>query len=143
MTIESRRKIRLGLIITTIMLNLAGTAFPQSKSSIQSEDELRHHLAIIRDAIHRYKTAADRGMFQIPVGSQGYPPDLDTLVKGVVLDNGTKLTFIHNIPLDPITKGEWGVRSTTYGNSQGDHNVSDVYCKSEQVASDGTKYKDW
>jgi hypothetical protein len=37
----------------------------------------------MRDAIDRYKDAADRGGFQTKVDSQNYPPDLETLVKGV------------------------------------------------------------
>jgi general secretion pathway protein G len=37
----------------------------------------------MRDGIDRYKDAADRGAFQIKVGSEGYPPDMETLVKGV------------------------------------------------------------
>jgi len=41
---------------------------------------LRHDLWELRDAIDRYKDAADRGAFQIKVGSEGYPPDLETLV---------------------------------------------------------------
>ena len=65
----------------------------------------------MRDAIDRYKDAADRGAFQIKVDSQGYPPDLDTLVKGVD-SNGKKMRFLRRIPVDPMTgKTEWGLRS--------------------------------
>ena len=56
------------------MMILVGAAFPQAKSSAQSEreQELRHDLSTIRDAIHHYKAAADRGVNQVRVGSQGY-----------------------------------------------------------------------
>jgi len=37
----------------------------------------------MRDAIDRYKDLADRNQIRVQVGSEGYPPDLDTLVKGV------------------------------------------------------------
>ena len=37
----------------------------------------------MRDAIDRYKDAADKGAMQIKADSLGYPPDLDTLVNGV------------------------------------------------------------
>jgi len=33
------------------------------------------------DALDRYKDAADRAAFQIKVGSDGFPPDLETLVR--------------------------------------------------------------
>jgi general secretion pathway protein G len=62
----------------------------------------------MRDAIDRYKDAADRGAFQIKVGSEGYPPDLDTLVNGVDVQ-GKKMRFLRRIPIDPMTsKPEWG-----------------------------------
>ena len=101
---------------------------------------------MMRDAIDRYKDAADRGSFQIKVGSEGYPPDLDTLVKGVDA-NGKKIKFLRHIPVDPMTgKDEWGLRSMqdeASSDSWGGQNVFDVYTKSEGTALDGTKYKDW
>jgi general secretion pathway protein G len=131
--------------VCTVIVILVGGAFSQTKSAIQSEREreLRRDLSTIRDAIHRYKAAADRGAFQIRVGSEGYPPNLEMLVTGVETDSGTKLKFLDRIPADPITRQEWGLRSTKKTNLSGVQNVSDVYCKSDQVASDGTKYKDW
>ena len=65
----------------------------------------------LRDAIDRYKDAADRQAFQIKVGSEGYPPDLETLVKGVDV-GGKKVRFLRQIPTDPMTNStEWGMRS--------------------------------
>ena len=55
---------------------------------------------MMRDAIDKYKDAADRGAFQTKVDSQNYPPDLDTLVKGVDVQ-GKKLKFLRKIPVDP------------------------------------------
>ncbi|MEN3339412.1 MAG: ral secretion pathway protein, partial [Acidobacteriota bacterium] len=86
----------------------------------------------------------------VKAGSEGYPPDLDTLVEGVSVANdasGRKLKFLRRVPRDPITNStEWGKRSysdkpdaTTWGGS----NVYDVYCKSTAKALDGTKYIDW
>ena len=73
--------------------------------------ELRYDLWTMRDAIDRYKDAAERGAFQIKVGSEGYPPDLDTLVKGVDVA-GRKVRFLRKIPVDPMTgRAEWGQRS--------------------------------
>ena len=102
-------------------------------------------LWMIRDAIDRYKDAADRGAFQLKVGSEGYPPDLDTLVNGVDVA-GKKIKFLRQIPVDPMTKQEWGMRpcrTILTSDSWGGQNVFDVYSKSDQTALDGTKYKDW
>jgi general secretion pathway protein G len=92
-----KRKLPVALILSTALTaTLVATAFSQAKSALQSEreQELRRDLSTIRDAIHRYKAAADRGAFQIRVGSEGYPPNLETLVTGVETDSGTKLKFL-------------------------------------------------
>jgi general secretion pathway protein G len=100
----------------------------------------------MRDAIDRYKDAADRGAFQTKVGSDGYPPDLQTLVDGVDV-NGKKLRFLRKIPVDPMTNStEWGMRSMQDdpdSDSWGGQNVFDVYTKSQATGMDGTKYKEW
>src|SRR5208282_685443 len=100
------------IVATAIMAILVGAAFPLAKNAVQREreHELRQDLWMMRDAVDRYKDAADRGAFQIKVGSEGYPPDLDTLVTGVDVQ-GKKLKFLRRIPVDPITKQEWGLRS--------------------------------
>jgi general secretion pathway protein G len=101
----------------------------------------------MRDAIDRYKDAADRNMFQTKLDSQGYPPDLEELVKGVEAQGGKKIRFLRSIPVDPMTKSkEWGLRSMQDdpdSDSFGGQSVFDVYTKSTGVALDGTKYKDW
>jgi general secretion pathway protein G len=100
----------------------------------------------MRDSIDRYKDAADRGAFQIKVGSEGYPPDLQTLVDGVDV-NGKKVRFLRRIPVDPMTGStDWGLRSMQddpKSDSWGGQNVFDVYSKSEATALDGTKYNEW
>ena len=135
------------IVSTAILAILVGAAFPLVRITIyrEREHELRQNLWMIRDAIDRYKDAADRGAFQIKVGSEGYPPDLDTLVTGVDVA-GKKIKFLRRIPVDPMTKQEWGIRSMQDdkdSDSWGGQNVFDVYTKSDQTALDGTKYKDW
>ena len=136
------------IVATGILAILVGAAFPLVKITIyrEREHELREDLWMIRDAIDRYKDAADRGAFQIKVGSENYPPDLDTLVNGVDVA-GKKLKFLRRIPVDPMTKkDEWGMRSMQDdkdSDSWDGQNVFDVYSKSDQEALDGTKYKDW
>src|SRR5438045_3240376 len=101
------------IVAITIMSILTAVALPTVRARImrQRETELRRDLWEMRDAIDRYKDAADRGAFQIKLGSEGYPPDLDTLVKGVDVD-GNKLKFLRRIPIDPMTGNtDWGMRS--------------------------------
>ncbi len=136
------------IVATAILLILTGLAVPLVRLSIQREREreLRYDLWMMRDAIDRYKDAADRGAFQIKAGSQGYPPDLDTLVNGVDVA-GKKLKFLRRIPIDPMTgNAEWGLRSMQddpTSDSWDGENVFDVYSKSQGEALDGSKYKDW
>jgi general secretion pathway protein G len=136
------------IVATTILLILSTMAIPMARVTIkrEKEKELRAALWQLRDGIDRYKDAADRGAFQIKVGSEGYPPDLDTLVNGVDV-GGKKLKFLRRIPTDPMTGNtDWGMRSMQddpNSDSWGGDNVFDVYTKSEGTALDGTKYKDW
>lgn len=136
------------IVATTILMILTTLALPLARVTIKrdKEHELRHDLWEIRDAIDRYKDAADRNAFQTKVGTEGYPPDLDTLVKGVDVQ-GKKLKFLRRIPVDPMTGStEWGMRSMQDdpdSDSWGGQNVFDVFTKSQGTALDGTKYKDW
>jgi len=136
------------IVAMTILMILTAAAVPVVRVTIQrnKERDLRHALWEMRDAIDRYKDAADRGGFQVKVDSQGYPPDIETLVKGVD-SNGKKMRFLRRIPVDPMTgKTEWGQRSMQDepdSDSWGGQNVFDVYTKSEGTALDGTKYKTW
>jgi len=136
------------IIAISILLILMGAAVPIARVSVkrQREVELRRDLWEMRAAIDRYKDAADKNAFQIKLGTEGYPPDLDTLVKGVDAQ-GKKLRFLRRIPVDPMTGNtDWGLRSmqdTPDSESWGGQNVFDVYSKSTGTALDGTKYKDW
>lgn len=132
----------------TILLILTGTAIPLAKVRIkrEKERELRQALWEMRDAIDRYKDAADRGAFQIKLGTEGYPPDLETLVKGVDVQ-GKKVKFLRRIPVDPMTGDtEWGMRAMqddADSTSWGGQNVFDVYTKATGEGLDGTKYSEW
>jgi general secretion pathway protein G len=137
------------IVAATILAILTLMALPLARVTIQREKEkrLRQALWQMRDAIDRYKDAADRGQFQTKVDSNNYPPDLETLVKGVEAQGGKKIRFLRSIPVDPMTKGkEWGLRSMQDdpdSSSWGGQAVFDVYTKSDGVGLDGTKYKDW
>ena len=136
------------LVATTILVVLSTLAVPLARLTIQREKErqLRYALWQMRDSIDRYKDAADRSLFQTKVDSQNYPPDLETLVKGVDAQ-GKKVRFLRQIPVDPMTgTKEWGLRSMQddpESDSWGGQSVFDVFTKSQGTALDGTKYKDW
>jgi general secretion pathway protein G len=137
------------LIVTVAILGLlASAAVPLARWNIkrEKERELRSDLWEMRRAIDAYKDAADKGGIQTKVDSDNYPPDLDTLVKGVEI-KGKKVRFLRRIPVDPMTgKAEWGLRSEQddpNSDSFGGQNVYDVYSKSQGTALNGTKYAEW
>jgi general secretion pathway protein G len=137
------------LVVTvTILAILASAAVPIARFQVkrEKERELRRDLWEMRDAIDRYKDAADKGAFQTKLDSQGYPPDLETLVNGEDVQD-KKLKFLRRIPIDPMTgKAEWGMRSMQddpKSDSYGGQSVFDVYSKSMGTALDGSKYSDW
>lgn len=79
------------LILTVgILLILSTAAIPMFQITIQhrKETELRYDLREMRNAIDRYKDDADKNLIQTAVGSQNYPPDLQTLVDGVNISAG-------------------------------------------------------
>ncbi len=143
------------LVVATILIILASAAMPLAKVSAQRarEVELRRDLREMRTAIDKFKDAADQGLIgslDLKVGSENYPPDLQTLVDGVNAANdatGRKLKFLRRIPVDPMTHTtEWGRRSyqdKPDSRSWGGQNVFDVYTTFDGTALDGTKYKDW
>ena len=143
------------IMVTTVLLVLASMAMPlaQVTAQRQREAELRRALREMRTAIDRFKDSVDQGLIattELQPGSEGYPPDLETLVEGVPAANdasGRKLKFLRRVPIDPMTSSmEWGMRSyqdrpdtTTWGGQ----NVFDVFTTSGGTALDGTKYRDW
>lgn len=152
---RSRGVTYIELIATaTIMMILASAILPMGRVAVrrQREIELRRELRKMRQAIDLYKQAVDQGQIggtDVKLGSEGYPPDLETLVKGVnrVGALERKLKFLRRIPVDPMSgTAEWGLRcyqddpdSTSWC---GD-NVWDVYSKSTAKGLDGTSYNTW
>jgi general secretion pathway protein G len=136
------------MVTVAILAILASVAVPIARFKVKRENErvLRRDLWEMRDAIDHYKDAADKGAFQTKIDSQNYPPDLETLVKGVDVQS-KKLRFLRKIPVDPMTgKTEWGLRSMQddpTSDSYGGQSVFDVYSKSQGTALDGTKYSSW
>jgi general secretion pathway protein G len=139
------------IIASAILLILSSAALPVIRVTIvrQRESELRRDLREIRSAIDRYKDLADQGKIRVATGTEGYPPDLETLVKGVNIGAGTdqKIRFLRRIPIDPMTgRPEWGLRAVqddSDSTSWSEHDVFDVYSKSQATALDGTNYSKW
>jgi len=143
------------LVVSTILLILASAVMPlaQVTSQRQREAELRRSLREMRTAIDRFKDAVDQGIIPTTAlrpGSEGYPPDLETLVEGVSAANdatGRQVKFLRRVPIDPMTNStEWGLRAyqdSPTASSWGGQNVFDVYTTSDGTGLDGTTYRDW
>ena len=145
----------LELIATaTILMILASAILPTAKvmRMRNKEMELRRELRSLRNAIDAYKLAVDQGRIggsDVKLGSEGYPPDLETLVEGVSMVGrlDTKLKFLRRVPVDPMTgKPEWNMRC--YQDDADDtswcgQNVYDVSSMSQGTALDGSKYSEW
>ena len=138
------------LIASAILLVLASAALPTVRFAVvrPKEARLRKELREMRNAIDRYKDLSDRNLIRSAYGSEGFPPDLETLVKGVDYAGGGRVVrFLRRIPVDPMTgRAEWNLQSTQDdpdSTSWGGGNVYDVHSKSQATALDGTKYADW
>ncbi len=135
----------------TIVSILALGALPLAKVVMkrQKEVELRRALRAMRTAIDRYHDYALSGQIEVKYGTEGYPVDLETLVKGVDQLNAVdkRIRFLRRIPIDPMTGAkEWGLRSSQDdwdSTTHGGKNVYDVYSKSRGIALDDSKYSDW
>lgn len=140
------------IIACSILLILASAALPSLRVVVvrQREQQLRENLREMRMAIDRYKDLADRNLIRQKAGSEGYPPDLESLVKITHVGGSgadRPLRFLRRIPVDPMTgRAEWGLRSVqddADSNAWSGDNVFDVYSKSNRTALDGTRYSDW
>jgi general secretion pathway protein G len=143
-----------------ILLILASVILPTARTmhKRQREIELRRVLREMRTAIDEYNCYVQgcpaRGIapgqiagMNLKLGSEGYPPDLETLVNGVELVGGKKKKFLRRIPRDPMTEsGEWGLRcyqDDPDSTSWCGENVFDVYTTSDAQALDETEYSEW
>ena len=136
------------IICVAIVALLASAAIPIARFQVKrtKERDLRRDLWEMRDAIDHYKDAADKGAFITKTDSMGYPPDLETLVNGVEVQD-KKVKFLRRIPVDPMTGNtDWGFRSNqddADSDSFGGQNIFVVHTKSQDTALDGTKYSTW
>lgn len=139
------------VVVASVMAILAAAALPVVKFTVtrQKEADLRHHLREMRDAIDEYKRYVDNGLITMDLGTQGYPPDLETLVEGVEVVGQVDMQkkFLRRVPVDPMTgEAEWGIRSyqdEPDSTSWSGDNVYDVFSLSEGVGLNGVPYSQW
>jgi general secretion pathway protein G len=145
------------IIVLIVLAILASAAIPLVRNGVirEREVELREALRSLREAIDDYKrfveTRPDLLKIQEKRTESGYPPTLQVLVEGIELNtpgaDEKRRRFLRKIPVDPLTgTTEWGLRGftdTPTSTSWNGEDVFDVYSKSDKVALDGTKYKDW
>jgi general secretion pathway protein G len=139
------------VVVCAVMIILASVALPTARVTDRrlKEAELRADLREIRDAIDDYKRHSDAGLIPVDMGTDGYPKELDTLVKGVEIVGqiDKKVKFLRRVPIDPFTgKAEWGLRSyqdEADAQSWGGENVYDVYSLADGVGLNGVAYRKW
>jgi general secretion pathway protein G len=157
------------LVTLTILTILASVALPFTKVSSKrtKEIELRQNLRIIRAAIDTFRLewSRDGDTLTGPVcvknrlsckdvtGPFGYPKSLEVLL-GVKLTGeqantrGTSIKrYLRSIPTDPMTgAADWRARCYRDPPSVKDWCGEDVYyvtTQSQDLALDGTKYREW
>ncbi len=139
------------IVATSVLLILSSAAMPIFRNTVvrNREAELHSDLREIRNAIDKYKDFADKNLIGSEVGSQGYPPDLDTLVNGIDFGGtGTqRIRFLRRIPIDPMTgRADWNLQSVQDDpdtGTWGGHDVFDVHSSSQALAMDGSHYSAW
>lgn len=163
--------------VVAIIGILSAVALPVARFGIrrQKEIELRDRLRKITDAIDRYHELMTMGQMppqpgqpgqpgqptqpgQLPtlrpaqmqaLGSDGYPKDLEELLKGVTMSDGKTVRLIRERDLiDPMTgRNEWITLSTTDDpdtNFSDNNNVYEVHSTSTALSLDGkTRYNEW
>lgn len=146
------------IITLSLLAVLALSALPLGKMAVKRENEveLQRALRLVREAIDAWKKLADEKKIEVDEDTEGYPPTMEALVKGVEVQdkNATDkaarkriVKFLRRIPKDPMTNSfDWGLRSyqdDPDSDVWGEENVYDVYTKSQALALDGTRYRDW
>lgn len=144
------------VIAIALMGILAATVIPLAEvtATRAKELELRRSLREMRTAIDEYykdyqEAVAAKKIFAT-VDATGYPEELEVLLEGNEWGGlyPYKKKYLRRILKDPFDKyGDgWGLRSyaddpdtTVWGGDD----IFDVYSQSDEIALDGTYYRDW
>ena len=116
------------MIVVAIVGILVSVAIPSFQHSAMKAKEtaLKHNLFTMRTVIDQYY--ADSG---------DYPESLESLVEA---------QYLRAIPMDPLTKSSTTWTEIYEEQEEGDDSPAGIYdikSGSEDVAGDGTPYKDW
>ena len=157
------------MITLTIVMILASIAMPLSRLSATRthEIELRQQLRLMRAAIDTFKLEWNRDG-DILLGPAcvknkltckdvtsvyGYPKSLDKLLgvqltgQEATVKGATTRRYLRSLPLDPLTgKADWVFRcykDAPKASSWCGDDIYDVMTQSQDIALDGTKYRDW
>ena len=157
------------MITLTIVMILASIAMPLSRLSATRthEIELRQQLRIMRAAIDTFKLEWNRDgdvllgpacvknklTCKDVTSVYGYPKSLDKLLgvqltgQEATVKGTTTRRYLRSLPLDPMTgKADWVFRcykDAPKATSWCGDDVYDVMTQSQDMALDGTKYRDW
>lgn len=145
------------MISLALLALLATVAWPlaQLNARRDKEQELRHALHAIRNALDAYKQASDEGRIPRSVDKSGYPPSLESLEQGVTDakdPEGKKIYFLRQVPRDPFNTDSqlagartWLLRS--YASSPDDpqpgEDVYDVHSSNPEKGLNGVLYRAW
>ena len=145
------------LVITVAVVGvLALLAAPLLEVTAQRHKETELHLALrqIREAIDAYHQAVQDKKIESPADASGYPPDLDSLVKGVpaiTKPDRPMIYFLRRLPRDPMNPDAtlpaaetWGKRSYVSPPNEPapGEDVFDVYSLSDAVGLNGVPYRE-
>lgn len=145
------------MVTLAIIAILALVVIPMAEVRVQRDKEraLAMALAELRGAIDQYKRASDAGQIAKDRSGSGYPRRLEDLVSGATDATSLvprKLYFLRRIPRDPFCEDEqldasacWFKRSYSSppdAPAEGE-DVFDVSTRSERVALNGVRLKEW
>jgi general secretion pathway protein G len=145
------------LVTLAIVGILASAALPLAELGVQRQKEMEFSRSLreIRGALDAYKKAWDEGRMEKKVDQSGYPPNLDTLVQGVVDAKDPqkkKIYFLRRLPRDPFHEDAaasaaetWGKRSyaSPPDSPAEGADVFDVYSRSTRAGLNGIPYRQW
>lgn len=147
------------LVALAILSILAAAALPYAEVTVRREKELelRRALRDVRTAIDAFYEDWKGGKISrtsTAASEDGYPKTLQVLVEGADSGDakGSKRRYLRRIPRDPFSEQthppaeQWVLRSYQDGSDSlawGGRDVYDIRSSSENIALDGTRYREW
>ncbi|QSR71963.1 type II secretion system protein [Aeromonas jandaei] len=146
------------LVTLSLLTILLSITLPVSEliKQREKESELQRRLLLIRTAIDAYHLAVQEGKIDKSASQSSYPPNLQTLVQGVVdktSPNGNKIYFLRRMPADPMCvkceerqpEETWDTRSyqSSHEDFHAGEDVYDIRSKSTKIGINGVPYHDW